>query len=238
MAATQTTPSGRFDDLGSPSIERSDLSARLAGFGAIAFVAVVVIQNLIRGATAPQNDAATADVVRYYTDHRDISVVLSVTFVVSGIALALFLGGAMRRLATGPGRGWAYTGFAGAVAIMMLFASMVAAEGALSVLGTRPDPSPSAIDALWALHNSMFTVLFLAIGIALLGLGRAGVASGVTPRAFTWIAPIGLGLLAIAAAAGPFIAAGQAMPMFALGGLGFLAWLAYLATTGARLIRR
>lgn len=236
MATTQSIPSTRVAP-DSPNAERSDLSARLAGFGAITFVAVVIAQNLIRGVTAPQNDAATADVVRYYTDHRNISVVLSVTFVLSGIALALFLGGAMRRLAAGPARGWAYTGFAGAIGIMVLFASMVAAEGALSVLGTRPDPNPSAIDALWALHNSLFTVLFLAIGIALLGLGRAGVATGLTPQPFTWIAPTGLALLAIAASTGPLIAAGQAMPMFALGGLGFIAWLAYLATTGTRLIR-
>jgi hypothetical protein len=237
MATAYDTTSIGVDVLDDNSIERSDLSTRLAGFGAITFVVVVIIQNLIRGASAPQNGAATADVVRYYTDHRGLTVLLSATFVIGGLALAAFLGGAMRRLVTGPGRGWAYTGFAGAIGIMVLFASEVATDGALSVLGGRAKPSASAIDALWALHNSLFTVLFLAIGIALVGLGRAGVAAGITPRAFKWIAPTGLALLALASAAGPLIAAGQAMPMFGLGGLGFLAWLAYLATTGSRLIR-
>ncbi len=56
------------------------------------------------------------------------------------------------------------------------------------------------MSALWALHNSVFTVLLLFIGIALLGLGRAGVAAGITPRAFAWLAPLGTGLLAVACA--------------------------------------
>jgi hypothetical protein len=237
MAATQNVPSSRVDAPDDPAGERSDLSGRLAGFGAIVFVVIVLLQNVIKGATAPQNGAATATVVRFYADHRSVTAVLTVTFVLSGIGLALFLGGAMRRLATGPGRGWAYTGFAGAMGIMVLFSTEVAAEGALSVLGTRANPSASAIEAIWALHNSLFTVLFLAIGVALLGFGRAGVLAGLTPRAFTWLAPTGLGLLALAAAAGPFIAAGDAVPLFALGALGFLCWLAFLVTTSTRLIR-
>jgi hypothetical protein len=44
-------------------------------------------------------------------------------------------------------------------------------------------------------------------------------------------------MLALGASAGPLIAGGDAMALFALSGIGFLTWLAFLATTGARLIR-
>src|SRR5712691_1360316 len=47
------------------------------------------------------------------------------------------------------------------------------------------------------LHNSVFSVLDLFIAIALFGLARAGVAAGVTPRAFAWLAPIGTALLLV-----------------------------------------
>ncbi len=175
--------------------------------------------------------------LNYYADHRSVSVVLSATFVLGGACLAAFLGGAMRRLAAGPRPAWAFTGFAGAIGIIALFSTVVGTESALSVVAARPAPSLGAVDALWALHNGVFAVLLLSIGIALIGLARAGSAAGITPRAFDWLAPMGFVLLALGAATGPLHAAGDAMALFALGGIGFLIWLAFLATTGARLIR-
>jgi hypothetical protein len=157
--------------------------------------------------------------------------------VLSGIGLAVFLGGSIRRLAAGDRPAWAYTGAVGAIGIMGLFAVLVAAEEALSVVAAGTDPSLASIDALWALHNSIFTVLLLSIGVALLGLARAGVAAGITPRVFEWLAPAGFVLLAVASAAGPFIAAGDANGVFGLGAAGFLIWLAFLVTTGLRLVR-
>ena len=173
----------------------------------------------------------------YYADHRATTFVLVATFVLTGAGLATFLGGAMRRLLAGSRPGWAITGCVGAVGIMALFAVVVGAEQALSLIATRDQPDLGAIEALWAFHNSVFTVLYLSIGIALVGLARAGVAAGLTPRAFERVAPVGAGLLAVGAVAGPSIAAGDAMPVFALAGLGFLVWLAFLVSTGLRLVR-
>ena len=114
---------------------------------------------------------------------------------------------------------------------------VVGAEQALSVVASRTQPNIGAIEALWALHNSVFTVLDLFIAAALLGLSRAGIAAGITPRAFRRLAPIGSALLLVGAFAGPSIAAGDAMPLFGLAGIGFVIWLAFLATTGTRLVR-
>jgi hypothetical protein len=120
---------------------------------------------------------------------------------------------------------------------MALFAVVVGAEQALSVVATHGQPNLGAIEALWALHNSVFTVLDVFIAIALIGLSRAGIAAGVTPRTFKRLAPVGSAMLLVGSLAGPSIAAGDAMPLFGIAGVGFLIWLAFVATTGLRLVR-
>lgn len=214
-----------------------DISARLAGAGAITFAAVVVGQNLLRGASAPSNGATSSEVLNHYADHRAVTPVLIASYVISALALAVFLGGAMRRLIAGDRRGWALTGFIGATCVMALFALVVGAEQALSVVARGNEPDTGAIQALWALHNSVFAVLDLSIAVALLGLSRAGVAAGITPRVFGRLAPVGSALLLVGTLAGPLIAAGDAMPLFGLAGLGFLVWLAFLLATGLRMVR-
>jgi len=96
----------------------------------------------------------------------------------------------MRRLLAAGRPGWAITGGIGAVGVMALFAVVVACEQALSVVATSATPDLGAIQALWAFHNSAFTVLYVSLAIALLGLSRAGVAAGLTPRAFERLAPV------------------------------------------------
>ena len=211
---------------------------RLAGFGALAFVTVVILQNVVRGSSAPGNGASASEVVDHFAETRGITFLLVCMFVVSGISLATFLGGTMRRLATSTRPGWAGTGYLGGAGILILFGVLLASEQALSVVAHSDHPDLAAVSALWALHNSVFTVLLLFIGIALFGLSRAGVAAGITPRAFGWLAPLGTVMLAISCAAGPGIAAGELGGLFGLGLIGFLIWLAFVATTGLRLVRR
>src|SRR4051812_27034419 len=106
--APARTPKGAF----------GDISARLAGAGAITFAATVLAQNVIRGASVPGNGASSADILTHYTEHRPVTFVLVATYVLSGIGLALFLGGVMRRLISSDRRGWAFTGLVGATGIM------------------------------------------------------------------------------------------------------------------------
>ena len=214
----------------------TDLRARLAGVSALTFVGVVVLQNVLRGSEAPANDASARQVLDYYADHRAMTFVLLGTFVLSGLCLAAFIGGSLRRLASG-GRGWATMGAVGVAGIMALFSVVVGVEEALSVAAHRPHPNAGAVEALWILHNSVFSVLDLFIAIALFGLARAGVAAGVTPRAFAWLAPIGTALLLVGTVAGPAIAAGDMMALFGVAAVGFVIWLAFVAATGVRLVR-
>jgi hypothetical protein len=214
-----------------------DLSARAAGWGALTFVAVVVVQNVIRGATAPGNGASAARVLSHYLGDWTIAIVLAATYVASGVGLAVFLGGITRRLLATSRSGWAITGLVGSLGIFCVFTLVVAAEQALSVAAHMDSPDLGAIQALWALHNSIFSVLDLSIAIALLGLSRAAVTAGITPKAFTWLAPVGAVMLVVGTIAGPSIAAGHTMALFGVTGLGFLTWLAFLVVTGVRLLR-
>jgi hypothetical protein len=214
-----------------------DISARATGWGALTFAVTVIAQNLIRGASAPGNGATSTEVLSHYADHGAIMFVLVGTYVVSGIGLAVFLGGSMRRLLATSRRGWAMTGLVGATCVMSLFAVMVAAEQALTIAAHRAHPDTGAVEAIWVLHNSVFSVLDFSIAAALLGLSRAGIADGMTPRVFTRLAPIGAAMLLVGTLAGPAIAAGHAIVLFAVTGLGFLVWLAFLLATGVRLVR-
>jgi hypothetical protein len=214
-----------------------DMKERFAGLGALTFVGVVIVQNLIRGSSAPTNDAPGDEVLRFYADHRSTTFLLVATFVVSGIGLAMFLGGVARRLIASDRPAWAFTGLIGATGILVLFTTMLACEQALSVIAAGDSPDSSAIAALWALHNSVFTLLWLFIAIALFGLARAGVAAGLTPAVFERLATVGAVLLTLGCVAGPAIAAGDAMPLFGLSLVGFVTWLAFLVASGLRLVR-
>jgi len=215
-----------------------DISTPLAGAGAVTFAVTVLAQNIIRGASAPANGASTAEVLTHYADHRTLTFVLIATYVLSAASLFVFLGGAMRRLVGTARKGWAFTGLFGAASVMALFTVVVAAEQALSAVATRGQPNiGGAVEALWTLHNSVFTVLDLSIATALVGLSRAGVTAGITPKAYRRLAPIGAALLVVGTLAGPAIAIGDAMPLFGVAGLGFLVWLTFLFTTGVRMIR-
>lgn len=215
---------------------RSDLGRRAAGVGAIGFATLVIAQNVLR-ASAPQPGADLDEVVTYFSDHRTVTVVLLTTFIASLACLTMFIGGTLRQLLDSRRRGWAIFGWVGASSIIALFASVMASEQAMTVVASGSNPDSSAVSALWAFHNSVFTVNLMFIGIALLGLSRATIAAGLTPRAFRYLAPIGAALLAAGTLAGPYIAAGDAMPVFGVSVLGFVVWLAFLVTTGTRLVR-
>src|SRR4051794_7207378 len=95
-----------------------DLSTRAAGWGAITFAIVVILQNLIRGASAPTNGATGTKVLAHYSGSEATTFVLVATYVLSGIGLAVFLGGIARPLLASGRPGWARTGIMGGISIM------------------------------------------------------------------------------------------------------------------------
>ena len=221
-----------------PAPPERDLSRRLAGAGAATFAVIVVGQNAVRGSAAPMPGASGADVLEYYADHRAVTTVLLASFLVGAVSLAAFVGGSMRSFLTSARRGWAITGLIGAIGVIAMFAGVVASEQALTVLASGDGADTATAESIWALHNSLFTVNFAFIALALVGLSRAGIATGTTPRPFRWLAPIGAGLLSVGTVAGAYIAAGDAAALFGIATTGFVVWLAFLVTTSTRLLRR
>ena len=215
-----------------------DIRARLAGLGAIAFAgrrraAEHRPRRVGTRRTAPpprrcSPTTPTTAASRSSSSPRSWS---------AAPASPTFLGGAMRRLAAGSRPGWAITGYVGGVGIMALFAVVVGCRAGAcrsSPPATSPTSAPSTRCGRCTTASSPCCTCRSASPS--FGLARAGVAAGITPRVFERLAPVGSGLLAVACAAGPAIAAGDAMAFFGLGGIGFLIWLAFLVTTGLRLV--
>jgi hypothetical protein len=207
-----------------------------AGACGLAFVGLVVVQNVLR-AGAPKNDAPTDDVVRYFADHRPLEWLLVVTFVLGGFALAYYAGGLAKAVAdrTPEARDWLVTGLLGVAGIVAIFTAMVACEVGL-VVGARDGAIASTVvPTLWTLHNALFALLNLVIAVALLGLSRAAVAARLAGPSFHLIGAAGAVLLAFAAALAPVLAE-TTSPALVLALVGFIAWLGLLVVTGRRLI--
>src|SRR6476659_8024980 len=85
---TSTALQGR-----TPSPVHRRPSARLAGAGALLFAGSVVFQNILRGGSAPANDAPASEVLAHYASHRGVTFVLVASFVAGALGLITFLAG-------------------------------------------------------------------------------------------------------------------------------------------------
>jgi hypothetical protein len=211
---------------------------RLLSAGGAGFALLVLVQNLIRGASAPANDATLTAVTTYYRENIELAMFAAASFVVAALILVGFLAEVGRRLVARGAGVWAYVGMIGATAVISLFSLVIAADAALVGAAGRATPNPATIDALWLMHNGVFAVLGLALATALLGLGRACAAAGLTPSFFRWLAPVGAALLCVETAAAPVLADGRAMPAMLPSLLGFLVWLVFLASTSVTMLKR
>ena len=85
----------------SPALDRPASSSRVRRFmaaGGAAFAGIVITQNVLRGTSAPTNDAAVTDVLAHYRDDTGMALVLTALFVVGGLCLAGFVAELARRL--------------------------------------------------------------------------------------------------------------------------------------------
>jgi hypothetical protein len=211
---------------------------RVMAAGGTLFVLIVVAQNLLRGATAPTNDASPAAVLEHYSNDVGMAVLLSSLFVIGGISLFGFLAAVARRVFAAGFSLWGAVGLLGATLVAALFSTVVALEAALVGAAGRDNPDLGTVDALWLAHNAVFAVLGLGLGGALLGLGRACAEEGLTPGFFRWLAPAGAVLLCLGAMPTPVIADGSVMPARVPTMLGFVVWLGFMVCTSVTMVRQ
>ena len=206
----------------------------LGGLGGLVFAGAVVAQNAIRSGF-PANDATTADVIQYYTDHRSATIALSVLFPVGLVALTTFLGTVVARVMRGAGRAAGLAGAFGAAGIIGCFTIVTSADVAIAAYIHRGAAHPAVVEGLWVLHNAVFGFLLAAIGIALAGLSTAAAKSGLLSKRWAVAGPVGATLMVAAAATTPAIIDGS--PTFFVGVAGFAVWLAFVVRTGVALLR-
>jgi len=207
----------------------------LGGIGGLVFAASVLAQNALRS-KFPTNDAGAAEVVKYYADHRAVTLALAVLMPIGLVGLTTLLGGVIARVARGAGRAAAVTGAFGAAAIIATFTVLTAFDVAIAGYIHRGAADVAVVDGMWVVHNAVFGFLLAAIGIALAGLSRASVASGLLSTRWKTAGLVGGGLLLVGATTTPAIIDGS--PTMFIGVAGFVVWVAFVIRTSVALLRQ
>lgn len=219
-----------------PAARGAGLSARLVGLAGLAYVGMVAAQNVIRAALEPAADASVKDIVSYAVDDRGALELMFAFFVGELICLTVFAGAAHARVRRAPSGWLATAGLLGVAGIMVFFSLLVALDAALVVLGDSLAASPALTQALWALHATLFSLNFAAIGVAVLGLTVPSAEVGLVPAVFRPLGIIGF-VLCAAGAIGVVPEAEGNMGLMAIALPGFLVWLAYMSAASLHLLR-
>ena len=207
---------------------------RLAGTGGLVFVAILVVQNIIR-AGAPGFDAAPAQVSAYFLDHRAAALVPLGLFPLGLLALFPFAVGVRARAQQEESRWWASVGVLGAATIAALFAVVTITEIVLTARAAQLASSTAVVQALWTLHAAAFGLDLAAIGVTLLGLSRAAASVPLIPA---WLAIAALpGAACLLTAAVFTVALADGGPWLALGLAGFVVWVVFAITASVSLLR-
>jgi hypothetical protein len=202
------------------------------------FLALIAIQNVLRAVVGPANNASDADLAQLtHADSWTVHLLL-VTYAIGFPALLAFAAGLSSWCVRTDPRSttWAGLGQASTVVVAVLFGLINILQVTMVAARDRLDAAPELRQLVWTMHNAAFTVNMIALGVALLGLGRAAAHSRLVP---TWMGPVsavGGGLLV--ASALPAVAVVQGSAWMAVGLLGFLIWMVFLAVAGVALLGR
>lgn len=207
----------------------------VGGVGGLVFIATVIVQNVLR-ASAPGDGASAAQVIQYYATSRTSTMVLAALLPVGAVGLAAFVGTLGSRLLAPAGRAPAIAGLLGAAGIVAAYSMLVATDVALAAYVHRGASAPAVVSALWVTHNAVFGVLLVAVAVALAGLSAAAVAAGFLAPRWKQVGALGALALAITGGAAPTLVDGSRI--IALGLVGFLTWLGFVATCSMTLVRR
>src|SRR6476659_6866916 len=130
----------------------------LGGIGGLVFVGGVLAQNALK-ATLPANDVGAAEVMKYYTDHRSVTVALAVLMPIGLVGLTTFLGAVISRVVRGAGRAAAITGAFGAAGIIATFTMLTAFDVAIAGYIHRGAANLAVVEGMWVVHNAIFGFL-------------------------------------------------------------------------------
>lgn len=210
------------------------IGTRIAGIGGLAFIANVVVNNVLRG-SFPKNDASATDVATFYAEHDVLTSVFAAIYPIGLVGIALFVAGVASRALSGPGRLSAIMGIVGSAGVAGGFSTLLAFDSAIAGYLHRGGTSTDVVEGLWVTHNAVFGILLGSIAVALAGLANAAVSAGLLGRVWRPVSFVGAVLLLAGTATTPAIIDGA--PTIFLGFAGFAVWVAFVVTTSVRLIR-
>lgn len=237
MTATLNPASAAPAAAEAPVARRRLDESRLAGIGAIGFASLVIVTNILQGAT-PAMDADAQEVVTYLTDHRAQSVFATVGFGVGTLFLLTFASafyGRLKAAGKPEDQVWARLGMIGALLIFPSFAFVVINRLVLLVGTDEIIGSPELVTLVWRFEMAAFLINALPIAAAVLGFGVAGARSGLLPAWFRFWSPVAAlgGVLAATTA----IIGLEGAPVGFAGIVPFLTWMVLLLTAGVRQLR-
>jgi hypothetical protein len=128
---------------------------KLGGVAGLVCAGSVLVQNGLR-ATFPANDVNAAEVMKYYTDHRGVTLALAVLMPLGLVGLTTFLGAVLSRVALGAGRAPAVAGAFGAAGIIATFTMLAALDVAIAGYVHRGAADVAVVDGMWVTHNAVF----------------------------------------------------------------------------------
>jgi hypothetical protein len=156
-------------------------------------------------------------------------------FPVGMVALFLFVAAVWTRADQPESRWWASVGALGATSIAAVFAVLNLTEIVLASKAAQLATSPAVIQALWTLHAAAFGLDLAAIAAALVGLSRAAASVRLVPGWIVVAALPGAACLLTAAVLTGALMTGGAW--LALGLVGFIVWVVFVATASVSLLR-
>ncbi|NUQ86901.1 MAG: hypothetical protein HOQ43_00325 [Glycomyces artemisiae] len=209
---------------------------RVSGLAAIGFAAIILLANLLIAVPAglPNTGADAAEVAEFFSAESGAVGLMTAFLPAAWMLAAVFGAGVFAAVRDGErdrAEAWSLVGFAGLILQNTTITAVSAIRLALANTGAEAAP-----DALWAVHDALFTLNGAFLALALLGLSIAGRRAGLIRP---WHAVLGF-----AAAALQFTSATLAAPVTAHGGAlgliglaGWLLWVLWLVCYGLALFK-
>lgn len=223
-----------------PAVPKEQSTGRrsaLAGSAGLVFLVLIAAENVLTAAFGPAMNASTADLAEFTHARAWLVHLLVAAYVIGFPALLVFAVGLSGWCARHQPRSatWAGVGQACAAVIAVLFGLVNVMQVTMVAARSQLAAAPELIHVLWALHNAVFTINQVAVGVALFSLGRAATLSRLIPA---WMGPVtGIGGGLLLASALPAVAVVNGSGWLVVGILGFLIWMVFLALAGAALLR-
>jgi hypothetical protein len=195
------------------------------------------VTNIVNAAISPAADADADAVAQHLIDDRVSIGILGAAFIVLTPAVYWFVAAVVRVIVR---HGYRHAAIAGALAVagvFTMFGSSVASRLSLVAAVETGAVDSSTVWGLWKLHTVLFAFNAAPLAVAFAAFAIPAAAIGLVPRFFKVLAPIGAALLLASAVLALPMAEASEVPI-ALGGLGFVSWLAFVLAAGLGLVRQ